>query len=85
MALSDNPGQGNRAGQEYGEDSFHKSSRNQDSQKHQTTPEEEKLKQVQHDIQHREEERDEKDKDKKDEKFSPGEPDDYDAGKFSTD
>ena len=85
MALSDNPGQGNRGGQEYGEDSFHKSSRNQDSQKHQTTPEEEELKQVQHDIQHREEERDEKDKDKKDEKFSPGEPDDYDAGKFSTD
>ena len=85
MALFDNPGQGNRGGQEYGEDNFHKSGRNQDSQRHQTTPEEEKLKQVHHEIQHREEERDEQDEDKNDEKFSPGEPDDYDAGKFSTD
>lgn len=65
--LNDNPGQGNRGGQQPGEDSLHKSQRNQDSQRHETQPESE--------------DRD----DSKDDKFSPGEPDDYNAEEFSTD
>lgn len=77
MIHSDNPGQGNRGGQEYGEDNFHKSGRNQDSQRHQTTPEEEKLKKA-----HQETLNEEKNKD---EKFSPGEAEDYDAEEFNTD
>jgi hypothetical protein len=76
--ISDNPGQGNRGGQEYGEDNFHKSSRNQDSQRHETSPEEEKVKQA-----HRESLNGEEDK--RDEKFSPGEADNYDPEKFNTD
>lgn len=70
--IADNPGQGNRGGQEYGEGSLHQSSRNQDSQRHETTPEEEKLKQ--HNPSPAE-----------DDKFSPGEDEDYDAEDFSTD
>ena len=76
--LYDNPGQGNRGGQEYGEDNFHKSGRNQDSQRHQTTPEEEKLKQAHHETLNEEQHDD-------DEKFSPGEADNYDAEDFNTD
>lgn len=72
--LTDNPGQGNRGGQEYGEDSVHKSGRNQDSQRHQTTPEEEKLKQAHHDA-----------LDKENDKFSPGEQKGYDPEDFATD
>ena len=75
IQASDNPQQGNRGGQEYGEDNLHKSSRNQDSQRHQTTPEEEKMKQLHEEVR-KEEEKD---------KFSPGEPDNYDADEFSTD
>lgn len=71
--IADNPGQGNRGGQEYGEESFHKSGRNQDSQRHETTPEEEKMKQAHHEAQEEED------------KFSPGEDEDYDAEDFSTD
>lgn len=71
--ISDNPGQGNRGGQEYGEESFHKSGRNQDSQRHQTTPEEEKMKQAHHEAQEEED------------KFSPAEDEDYNAEDFSTD
>ncbi|MGV3461191.1 MAG: hypothetical protein ACO1N9_12135 [Flavobacterium sp.] len=70
--ITDNPGQGNRGGQEYGEESIHHSSRNQDSQKHETTPEEEKLKQ-------------QNQSPGKDDKFSPGEDEDYNAEDFSTD
>lgn len=77
---SDNPGQGNRGGQEYGEDSFHKSGRNQDAQRHQTTPEEEKMKQAHHEAMEHE-----KHDDGKDEKFSPGEADNYDPEEFNTD
>lgn len=77
ILIDDNPGQGNRGGQEYGEDNTHKSSRNQDSQRHQTTPEEEKMKQA-----HREEQQQE-DNDK--EKFSPGEDPNYNAEEFTTD
>lgn len=72
MTLSDNPGQGNRGGQEYGEENFHKSGRNQDSQRHGTTPDEEKLKQ-------------ENNSPGEDDNFSPGEDDDYNAEDFSTD
>ncbi|RZJ71880.1 MAG: hypothetical protein EOO45_11400 [Flavobacterium sp.] len=68
---SDNPGQGNRGGQEYGEDSLHKSQRNQDAQHHQTPPDEEKLK--------------EEKKEGEDDNFSPGEDDDYDGEEFATD
>jgi len=77
--LTDNPGQGNRGGQEYGENSFHKRGRNQDSLRHQTTPEEEKLKQAHHEILNKEHEK------KDDDKFSPGEADNYDAEEFNTD
>lgn len=76
--IFDNPGQGNRGGQEYGEDNFHKSSRNQDSQRHETSPEEEKVKQAHLESLNGE-------KNKKDEKFSPGEADNYDPEKFNTD
>lgn len=72
--LTDNPGQGNRGGQEYGEDSLHKSGRNQDSQHHQTTPEEEKMKQAHHDAE-----------DKEEDKFGPGEQEDYNPDDFATD
>jgi len=75
--LADNPGQGNRGGQEYGEDNFHKSGRNQDAQRHETTPEEEKIKQAHHEALEQEEE--------KDDKFSPGEDEDYDGEDFATD
>lgn len=75
--LNDNAGQGNRGGQEYGEDNYHKSSRNQDSQRHQTSPEEEKLKQAHQQTKDEE--------NKKDEKFSPGEADNYDPEEFNTD
>ncbi|KGO94303.1 hypothetical protein [Flavobacterium subsaxonicum] len=75
--LNDNPGQGNRGGQEYGEATRHQSSRNQDSQKHETTPEEEKLKQ-----EHNQEiPADEKEEDK----FSPGEAEEYNPDDFATD
>jgi len=77
--LMDNPGQGNRGGQEYGEDNFHKSGRNQDSQRHQATPEQEKVKQAHHEALNQEHH------DKAHEKFSPGEADNYDAEKFNTD
>ena len=76
--LFDNPGQGNRGGQEYGEDGFHKSSRNQDSQRHQATPEQEKVKQAHHDTLDQEQHQ-------KDEKFSPGQADNYDPEDFNTD
>ncbi|MBY8962691.1 hypothetical protein [Flavobacterium coralii] len=49
--LNDNPMQGNRGGQEYGEDNYHKSQRNQQSQRHQTPPEDEKRKQQENDDQ----------------------------------
>ncbi len=71
MKLSDNPGQGSRGGQESNEENLHKSSRNHDSQQHDTSPEEEMLKQEQDD--------------NGKEKFSPGEDPDYDAEEFSTD
>ena len=75
--LNDNPGHGNRGGQEYGEATRHQSSRNQDSQKHETTPEEEKLKQ-----EHNQEiPADEKEEDK----FSPGEAEEYNPDDFATD
>lgn len=74
--LADNPGQGNRGGQEYGEDNFHKSGRNQDAQRHETTPEEEKIKQAHHEALEEEQ---------KDDKFSPGEDEDYDGEDFATD
>ena len=75
--LNDNPGQGNRGGQDYGETTRHQSSRNQDSQKHETTPEEEKLKQ-----EHNQEiPADEKEEDK----FSPGEAEEYNPDDFATD
>lgn len=77
---NDDPGQGNRGGQEYGEDNYHKSSRNQDSQRHQTSPEEEKLKQAHHEAMEKENK-----EDKKNEKFSPGEADNYDPEAFNTD
>lgn len=48
--LNDNPMQGNRGGQEYGEDN-HKSQRNQQSQRHETPPEDEKRKQYEDDDQ----------------------------------
>lgn len=67
--LQDNPGQGNRGGQEYGEDGLHKSSRSQDSQKPRTHNEDEKQNQD----------------DKDDEVFSPGEPEEYDSEDFATD
>lgn len=76
---SDNPGQGNRGGQEYGEESLHKSGRNQDSQHHETTPEEEKIKQA-----HQEAEENESSNEDND-KFSPGEADNYDPEEFNTD
>lgn len=79
---SDNPGQGNRGGQEYGEDSLHKSGRNQDSQHHETTPEEEKMKQAHQEAQEHEKKND---KGRDDEKFSPGEADNYDPEEFNTD
>jgi hypothetical protein len=47
MITDNNVQQGNRGGQEYGEGNFHKSSRNQDSQRHEATQEEEKNKQTQ--------------------------------------
>lgn len=72
MILADNPGQGNRGGQEYGEETFHKSGRNQDNQNHETTPDEEKLKQ-------------ENNSPSENDNFSPGEDDDYNAEDFSTD
>ena len=75
IQASDNPQQGNRGGQESGENNLHKSSRSQDSQRHQTTPEEEKMKQRQEEVR----------KDEEKDKFSPGEPDNYDADEFSTD
>jgi len=75
--LNDNPGQGNRGGQEYGEATRHQSSRNQDSQKHETTPEEEKLKQEYN----QEIPADEKEEDK----FSPGEAEEYNPDDFATD
>jgi hypothetical protein len=75
--LFDNPGQGNRGGQEYGEDSFHKSGRNQDSQRYQTPPEQEKLKQAHHEALDQEQ--------TKEEKFSPGQADNYDPEDFNTD
>lgn len=81
MSLSDNPGQGNRGGQEYGEDNFHKSSRNPDSQRHQTTPEEEKVKQAHHENLDEEKENEKDD----DEKFSPGQDEEYDPEEFNTD
>ncbi|OYQ36329.1 hypothetical protein CHU92_09925 [Flavobacterium cyanobacteriorum] len=80
--LFDNPGQGHRGGQEYGEDNFHKSGRNQDAQRYQTTPEEEKLKQAHHEALKQEQQRNENDDD---EKFSPGQDDDYDPEDFNTD
>jgi len=40
--IHDNPGQGNRGEQEYGEDNFHKSSGNQDNQRSGTHNEKEK-------------------------------------------
>jgi hypothetical protein len=77
LLANDNPGQGNRGGQEYGEGNFHKSQRNQDSQRHQTTPEEEKLKQEQEDQA--------ADRENDGEKFSPGEAEGYDPDDFATD
>lgn len=76
MQANDNPQQGNRGGQEYGDDNFDKSQRNQDSQRHATPPDENKAKQT-----NAEEGKEDDEK----EKFSPGEPDDYNAEEFSTD
>lgn len=81
--LADNPGQGNRGGQEYGEENFHKSGRNQDSQRHETTPEEEKLKQAHHEAMDNENNDDDEKED--DDQFSPGEDEDYDGRDFATD
>lgn len=45
MAQSnDNPQQGNRGAQEYGESNLHKSQRNQDNQRYHTPPEQEEKK-----------------------------------------
>jgi hypothetical protein len=57
---------------------FTKAEGNQDSQRHQTTPEEEKLKQAHHETLNQEH-------DDNNEKFSPGEADNYDAEDFNTD
>lgn len=73
--LNDNPGQGNRGGQEYGEENSHKSQRNQDNQKPETTSEEKALKP----------EEEVPANEKGDDKFSPGEPDDYNPDEFATD
>jgi hypothetical protein len=78
MLLSnDNPGQGNRGGQEYGESNFHNSQRNQDRQRPETTPEEEKLKEQNKDSIPAE--------DKEEDKFSPGEAEEYNPDDFATD
>jgi len=77
MLQADNPGQGNRGGQEYGEGNFHQSQRNQDSQRHQTTPDEEQLKKENRDSIPSEE--------KESDKFSPGEADNYNPDEFATD
>ena len=66
--LNDNPGQGNRGGQEAGEDNLHKSQRNQDNQRPKTDQGEENAA-----------------SDEDDDKFSPGEDEDYDAEDFVTD
>jgi len=78
ITASDNAGQGNRGGQEAGEQSFHKSQRNQDSQCHETTTEEEKIRKAQEQDKIEQQENE-------DDKFSPGEPDDYVAEDFATD
>jgi hypothetical protein len=78
VQANDNPGQGNRGGQETGEDATHQSQRNQDSQRHETSPEEEKLKETQ--------KQDDVPADEKaQDKFSPGEADGYNPDEFSTD
>ncbi|AWH85166.1 hypothetical protein HYN59_08535 [Flavobacterium album] len=41
--INDNPQQGNRGGQESGENNLHQSQRNQDSQRHETHPDAEKV------------------------------------------
>lgn len=76
IQTSDNPQQGNRGGQENGEDNLHQSQRNQDSQRHTNAPNEEKAKKI---------DNEDGNDDGEKEKFSPGEPDNYDADKFSTD
>lgn len=73
IQANDNLEQGNRGGHENSEGNLHKSQRYPESQRHQTTPHSEKEKQEQ------KTQNDEKDK------FSPGEPDDYNAEEFSTD
>jgi hypothetical protein len=78
ITANDNPGQGNRGGQETGDGNLHKSQRNQDSQRHETTPDEEKLRKAQEQDKIEQEENEE-------DKFSPGEPDGYDAEDFATD
>ncbi len=75
MIQDDTAGQGNRGGQQTGEDNFHKSGRNQDSQRHETSTEDEKTA-------HSDAEAPKKGND---DKFSPGEDPDYDAEEFSTD
>ena len=78
LQQTDNPGQGNRGGQEYGEGNYHQSQRNQDSQRHQTTSDEEQIK--------KENKKDSIPSDKKEQdKFSPGEAEEYNPDDFATD
>ena len=72
--LNDNPTQENH-GQQEGEYNTNKSQRNQDSQRQETTSEEKALKP----------EEEVPANEKGDDKFSPGEPDDYNPDEFATD
>ena len=73
--LNDNPTQENRGGKQEGEDNTNKSQHNQDSQRQETTSEEKALKP----------EEEVPANEKGDDKFSPGEPDDYNPDEFATD
>ena len=72
--LNDNPTQENH-GQQEGEYNTNKSQHNQDSQRQETTSEEKALKP----------EEEVPANEKGDDKFSPGEPDDYNPDEFATD
>jgi len=74
--MHDNPGQGNRGGQEYGEENTHKSQRNQDNQKPRTSSSEEEALKPEEEIPAEQ---------KADDKFSPGEAGDYNPDDFATD
>ena len=78
MTANDNTGHGNSGAQEAGEQNLNKSQRNQDIQRHKGTPEQEKLRKAQ-------EQNKIEQKENGEDKFSPGEPDGYDAEDFATD